>query len=99
LILRDIYGVPDVKAVTGKKLSKILAENKLASEIPEDLQNLIKKAVNLRKHLEKNKRDKHNTRGLQLIESKIRRLSKHYKASGKLPGDWRYEPEKAKLLI
>ena len=99
IILRDQYGIPSVKEVAGKKMGYFLKKNTLASETPEDLQNLIKKAVNLRKHLERNSRDKHNKRGLQLIESKIRRLSKYYKREGKLPKDWRYEPEKARLRI
>ena len=99
VILRDQYGIPDVKAVTGKKITKILKENKIEYELPEDIQNLIKRAVKLRKHLSKNTRDTHNKRGLQLLESKIYRLGKHYKASGKLPSNWRYDPEKAKLLV
>ncbi|HIE33746.1 MAG TPA: 30S ribosomal protein S15, partial [Candidatus Altiarchaeales archaeon] len=64
-----------------------------------DLENLIRKAVNLRKHLEQNKKDLHNRRALQLIESKIRRLTKYYKGAGKLPENWMYEPEKAKLMV
>ena len=68
-------------------------------ELPEDLQNLINKAVNLRGHLEKNSRDKHNRHGLQLIESKIRRLEKYYKDAEVLPDGWKYSHEKAKLLL
>ncbi|HDH40813.1 MAG TPA: 30S ribosomal protein S15 [Candidatus Altiarchaeales archaeon] len=99
IILRDQYGIPSVKDLTGKKIGYFLRKNKLESDLPEDIQNLIRKAVNLRKHLEKHKKDKHNRRGLQLIESKIRRLAKYYKREGRLPGDWRYEPEKARLMI
>jgi len=99
LILRDQYGIPSVKDITGKKLGYFLKKNNLYGDIPEDLHNLIKKAVNLRKHLEQHRKDIHNRRSLQLIESKIRRLVKYYKRSGRLPEDWIYEPEKAKLLI
>lgn len=99
LILRDSYGVPDVKLITGKSISEILADNKLASEVPEDIQNLIKRAVSVRKHLSANKKDVASKRGLQLIESKIRRLEKYYKRSGKLPQRWKYNPEKARLLV
>jgi len=99
IILRDQYGIPSVKDLTGKKIGYFLKKNKLESDLPEDIQNLIRKAINLRKHLEKHKKDKHNRRGLQLIESKIRRLAKYYKREGRLPGDWRYEPEKARLMI
>ncbi|HDI72834.1 MAG TPA: 30S ribosomal protein S15 [Candidatus Altiarchaeales archaeon] len=98
IILRDQYGIPSVKEVTEKKIGYFLKKNKLAPEIPEDLQNLIKKAINLRKHLERNAKDKHNKRGLQLIESKIHRLSKYYRRKGRLAKDWRYEPEKAMLM-
>jgi len=98
-ILRDQYGIPSVKLITGKKITKILEENGLLDEIPEDLMALIRKAVNLRKHLEMHPKDKHSLRGLQLTESKIRRLVKYYRRVGKLPEKWRYDPEKAKLLV
>ena len=99
LILRDSYGVPDVKVITGKTISQILKENKLGSEVPEDIQNLIKRAVKVRKHLSSNKKDTTSKRGLQLIESKIRRLEKYYKRKGQLPKKWKYNPEKARLLV
>lgn len=99
LILRDQYGIPSVKDVTGKKITKILAENGLAPKIPEDLFNLLKRAVNLRKHLEIHRKDKHSRRGLELIESKIRRLAKYYIRKGKLPKEWKYDPEKAKIWV
>ncbi len=99
-ILRDQYGIPSVKLITGKKITKILEENGLAPQIPEDLMALIRKAVNLRKHLEMHPKDRHSMRGgLQLTESKIRRLVKYYRRTGKLPAKWRYDPEQAKLLV
>ncbi len=99
IILRDQYGIPSVRDVTGKKVSKILSEHGLAPKIPEDLFNLLKRAVNLRKHLEVHRKDKHSRRGLELIESKIRRLAKYYIRKGKLPKDWKYDPEKAKIWV
>ncbi|MGA2698741.1 MAG: 30S ribosomal protein S15, partial [Methanoregula sp.] len=45
LILRDRHGVPDVKMVTGKSIGDILVENKISSEIPEDLRDLMIKAL------------------------------------------------------
>ena len=99
IILRDQYGVADVQKITGKKIKKILKENKILQEIPEDLQNLINKAVRLREHIDKNPRDKHNRRGLKLIESKIRRLEKYYKTTKVLPEGWKYSHEKAKMLV
>ena len=99
LILRDQFGIPSVKTITGKTVSKIMRENKIYPKYPEDLFNLLKQAVNLRSHLEKNKRDYTSKRGLELFESKIRRLGKYYVKSGVLPEDWRYDPEQAKLLV
>jgi len=99
MILRDQFGIPDVKAITGKSISQIMKENQLYPSIPEDLLNLLKKAVNLREHLETNKKDKHSKHGLELLESKIRRLVKYYVRKGVLPEGWKYEPERAKLLI
>lgn len=99
MILRDRYGVPDVKLITGKKMMAILKDNNVAPNIPEDLYNLIVKALNLRKHLSVNKKDIHNNRSLQLTESKIRRLAKYYKASKVLPKGWVYKPETAEMMI
>jgi len=99
LILRDQFGIPSVKLITGKTISEIMKENETYPKFPEDLFNLLKQAVNLRDHLQKNKRDYTSKRGLELLESKIRRLGKYYVRKGVLPEDWQYSPEKAKLLI
>ncbi|MCG7855011.1 MAG: 30S ribosomal protein S15 [Methanoregulaceae archaeon] len=99
LVLRDRYGVPDVKLVMGKRIDQILEENGLQSEIPEDLRNLIVKSLGLRKHLIENKNDLHNKRQLQLTESKVRRLVRYYVSSGRLPSDWSYKPETAEILL
>ncbi|MEM5843899.1 MAG: 30S ribosomal protein S15 [Candidatus Aenigmatarchaeota archaeon] len=99
LILRDSYGIPDVKAITGKTITQIMKEHNVYPSYPEDLLSLFKKAVRLREHLEKNKADKHSLRGLQLLESKIRKLAKYYIRKGILPKDWKYSPEEAKLLV
>lgn len=99
LMLRDQYGIPDVRAIVGKTISQIMKENKVYPNIPEDMLNLLKKAVYLREHLERNKADKHSKRGLQNLESKIRRLGKYYVREGVLPKDWSYKPEEVKLII
>ena len=98
-ILRDQYGIASVKDITKKTIVQILEENELVSNIPEDLYNLLKKAVNLRDHLIKYKKDYTSKHGLELLESKIRRLIKYYVREGKLPKDFVYEPERAKLLV
>jgi small subunit ribosomal protein S15 len=99
LLLRDQYGIPDVKVITGKKISKIIEDKEGKSEYPEDFMNLLRRAVNLRKHLAINTRDRLNKRSLILIESKIKRLEKYYKKEGILPQNFYYNPEQAALLI
>ena len=69
LVLRDSYGIPDVKAVTNKTIGKILQENKVVQELPEDLNALIKKEVKLTKHLIENKHDQAAKRGLRPKQS------------------------------
>ncbi|MCL5011319.1 MAG: 30S ribosomal protein S15, partial [Candidatus Marsarchaeota archaeon] len=59
---------------------------------------LIKRAVRLRNHLKNNKKDLSNTNSLKRVESKILRSVKYYRGR-KLPSDWKYEPEKAALLV
>jgi small subunit ribosomal protein S15 len=99
VILRDQYGIPDVKLVTGMKITQVLEKHEQAPEYPEDLMNLIRKAVNVRDHLQENPKDLHTRRGLQVMESQIRRLAKYYVREGVLPEGWRYEPKKAALLV
>lgn len=71
----------------------------LAPEIPEDLYHLIKKAVAIRKHLEKNRKDKDSKFRLILVESRIHRLSRYYKTVGVLPPTWKYESATASALV
>ena len=99
LVLRDQYGVPDVRTVTGKKLVQILKDHNIAPKYPQDLMDLMRKAVMLRKHLAKHKRDLHNRRALTLVEAKIKRLVDYYKDKGVLPKDWYYNPDEAAILI
>jgi len=99
IILRDQYGIPDVKLVTGMKITQILEKHDQGLEYPEDLMNLIRKAVNIRDHLKENPKDLHTRRGLRIVESRIRRLVKYYRGEGVLPEGWRYEPKQAALLV
>ncbi len=98
IILRDVYGVPKIRYVTGKKMLKVAREHGMEPKIPEDLLSLIKKAVNLSKHIEKHPEDLSNKRGLQLVEARINGLIRYYKKIGKLPRDWKYNLESAELL-
>ncbi|MHA1974973.1 MAG: 30S ribosomal protein S15 [Candidatus Hodarchaeales archaeon] len=100
LVLRDEYAIPSVKKITGKSITKIMKENNLGPKMPEDFLNLVRRALNLRKHLESgNKKDKHSRRGLQLIESKIRRLTRYYKKKGVFDQNFKYEPSNATLYL
>ena len=99
VILRDQSGIPQVKSVTGNKILRILKAAGLAPSIPEDLYMLIKKAVAVRKHLERNKKDKDSKFRLILIESRIHRLARYYRTSRKLPATWKYESATASALV
>lgn len=99
VILRDSYGIPDVKTITKKKISQILKENKLQKNLPEDMTALVYRHIALMKHNESNNHDKTAKRGMQLTESKIKRLAKYYIKKGDLPQGWRYDKNKAKLLV
>uniref|UniRef100_M8AWZ5 40S ribosomal protein S13-1 n=1 Tax=Aegilops tauschii TaxID=37682 RepID=M8AWZ5_AEGTA len=90
VLLRDQHGIPLVKSVTGSKILRILKAHGLAPEIPEDLYFLIKKAVAIRKHLERNRKDKDSKFRLILVESRIHRLARYYKRTKKLPPTWKY---------
>ena len=97
-ILRDQHGVPLTSPITGKSVTKILKERKLSSSLPEDLENLLRKATRLHVHYDKNKADLHNKRALQIVEAKIYKLSKYYKRKGVLPPDWKYTPKAISLF-
>lgn len=99
IILRDTYGVPNVRDLLNKKLSKFLEENNILPKLPEDLTSLIKNEIKIVKHLNKNKHDMHAKRGLLLTESKIHRLAKYYKRVGRLPANWTYDRKQAEILI
>lgn len=99
MIMRDVYGIPDVRGIVKKKITDILEEKNLKPAIPDDLLRLIKKGILIRKHLEENRKDEGAKRGLTLTESKIRRLAKYYKRTKRLPVDWKYEPAKIRLFI
>ncbi len=99
LILRDSYGIPSVQEVTGKKIVQILKDAGLAGKLPQDLQNLVRRAIHLQEHLAANVNDLHNLRGLELMESRIRGLAKYYKGRGELPVDWDYSRDGARLLV
>ena len=99
LMLRDQYGIPNVKLLTGKNVTEIMKEKGVASALPEDLSSLMRRAIALNVHMRDNKGDLSNKRGLQLIESRIRRLEHYYKDNGVLPADWKYSLKTAELML
>lgn len=102
LKLRDegVQGVPvpDVKLATGKKVTEILEDHDARSDIPEDLRNLLERAVRLHEHMEDHPGDHQNKLALQNTESKVRRLANYYRGDI-LDEDFKYTYETAKQLI
>ncbi|XP_076312950.1 small ribosomal subunit protein uS15 [Tachypleus tridentatus] len=99
VILRDSHGVAQVRWVTGNKILRILKAKGLAPDYPEDLYYLIKKAVAIRKHLERNRKDKDSKFRLILVESRIHRLARYYKSRRILPPNWKYESSTASAMV
>ena len=95
MILRDSHAVPDVRAMAGSTVGVIIKEAGLKREIPDDLLALIKRDIDLAKHLETNKKDMTAKRGQQLTLSKINRLVSYYKSTEILPQEWAYDRAKA----
>lgn len=56
-------------------------------------------AVAVRKHLERNRKDKDSKFRLILIESRIHRLSRYYKTVGVLQPTWKYESATASTMV
>ena len=99
LVLRDQHGVPNVRLATGKTITEIMKEKGVAPALPEDISNLMRRAIALNVHVRDNLGDVANKRGLQLIESKIRRLEHYYKDNGVLPANWKYSLKTAELML
>lgn len=90
--------VPDVKLVTGKKITEILDEHDAAPEYPEGLVALLDRALRLHEHMDENGTDYQNKRALQNVESKIRRLVQHQRGDA-LPEDFEYSRETARRIV
>lgn len=98
-IMRDSRGIPLVKIVAGKKISQILESNDIKGPLPEDLADLVRRALTIRTHLEDNHKDLEAKKGLNRTESKIYRLIKYYKKKKVLAPDFKYDPEKIRTLV
>ncbi|KAK9889142.1 hypothetical protein WA026_004412 [Henosepilachna vigintioctopunctata] len=99
VILRDSHGVTQVRFVTGSKILRIMKAMGLAPDLPEDLYYLIKKAVAIRKHLERNRKDKDSKFRLILVKSRIHRHARYYKTKSVLAPNWKYESNTASALV
>jgi small subunit ribosomal protein S15 len=98
-ILRDTYGVPSVRAVTGDRITGLLAKQGIRPDLPDDLQALLTRVVHLQRHLETHPKDLSNSRGLALMESRIRRLARYYRQRKRLPQNWSYTSAGAALQV
>ncbi|MFH1520535.1 MAG: 30S ribosomal protein S15 [Candidatus Micrarchaeota archaeon] len=99
ILLRDQYAVANLRVQLGMSLRAFLKKEDALGEYPEDILNLIKKAVRMASHIKSTKNDVHNNVKLGHVESKINRLAKYYISKGSLPTGWRYNREKAALLV
>ncbi|MFO8051812.1 MAG: 30S ribosomal protein S15 [Thermoplasmatota archaeon] len=97
--LRDKHGIPDVRTAVGMSMYDILKDKGITMDYPEDLMNLLRKAVRMHKHMGENHTDVSNKRALQLTEAKIRRLGRYYARRGVLPRTWSYKYHQAKLIV
>jgi len=97
LKLRDQYAIPLTRQVVKKSVTEILEQKGIKPDMPEDLNNLVNKALGLQKHLKANKSDRRNVRSLELLEAKVHRLSSYYKEIGRIPKTWKYKAVIAQL--
>ena len=95
--LRDQYAIPLTKQIIKKSVTEILRQKGITPDMPEDLNNLVTKALGLQKHLRANKSDRRNVRSLELLEAKVHRLSSYYKEIGRIPKTWKYKAVIAQL--
>ncbi|MEW6042859.1 MAG: 30S ribosomal protein S15 [Thermoproteota archaeon] len=95
--MRDQHAVPLVKPIVKKSVKKILEDSGIKPDIPEDLNNIVKKALNLQRHLKTHNSDKRNVRSLELVEAKVHRISTYYKKIGAIPQNWKYKSVVAQL--
>ena len=95
--LRDQHSIPLTKQIVKKTVTEILEQKGVKSDMPEDLNNLVTKALGLQKHLKEHGSDRRNVRSLELLEAKVHRLSSYYKKIGRIPKTWKYKAVIAQL--
>jgi small subunit ribosomal protein S15 len=97
--LKREHGILYPRHALGMRMNRFLKARGMNTQMPEDLLNLMSKAVNLNKHISANRQDKSNMLNLRRTESKIWRLTKYYIRTGVLPEGWRYDVKQAELII
>jgi small subunit ribosomal protein S15 len=95
--LRDQHSIPLTKQIVKKTVTEILEQKGVKTDMPEDLNNLVTKALGLQKHLKEHGSDRRNVRSLELLEAKVHRLSSYYKKIGRIPKTWKYKAVIAQL--
>ena len=90
--------VPDVTLATDKTITEILDDHDASPELPEDLRNLMERAIRLREHVQENPQDHQNKRALQNTESKVRRLANYYRGD-QLDPEFTYSYDVAKEIL
>ena len=95
--LRDQHSIPLTRHVVKKTVTEILEQKGIKPDMPEDLNNLVTKALGLQKHLKEHGSDRRNVRSLELLEAKVHRLSSYYKKIGRIPKTWKYKAVIAQL--
>jgi len=98
LYLRDQMGIANIRVILGKPLATFIREEGAATEYPEDLLNLMRKAARMGSHLKGGNKDVHNAVKLKHVESKIQRLVRYYSSKGRIPKGWKYTAEQAALV-
>ncbi len=99
LILRDQYGIVDVREILGMKLKKFVEKKGVKPSIPDDLKALFRRYLKIKKHLLVHKKDKHCKRGLAIVEARIKRLIKYYKERGDLDPNFKFIKENVALYL
>ena len=95
--LRDQHAIPLTKQIVKKSITEILTQKGIKPDMPEDLNNIVNKALGLQKHLKTHTSDRRNVRSLELLEAKVHRLSSYYKKIGRIPKTWKYKSVIAQL--
>ena len=75
-----------------------MAENGIGGSYPEDMMNLMRKAVGIIDHGSGNHKDIHNKRS-RTYRGKNSLLAKYYINEGRLSADWKYKRDELRLMV